>query len=174
MQTLVKTISTAIKNLVRTVKVSRYGKDDTVTGLEAMPYGEDSNPVAGMDAVYLELSSRKNKVIVGYINKQQIAAVGEKRIFSTDENGNIKFYVWLHADGTCEFNGSENHLAQFEGLQSAYDQLKADFDALVDKFNSHVHSGVAGGAATSGVPTSSASHSTGDILPAKLSNHLCP
>lgn len=174
MQTLVKTISTAIKNLVRTVKVSRYGKDDTVTGLEAMPYGEDSNPVAGMDAVYLELSSRKNKVIVGYINKQQIAAVGEKRIFSTDENGNIKFYIWLHADGTCEFNGNTNHLAQFEGLKTAYDQLKSDFDSFVDVFNKHVHPGVAGGNTSSAVTTTLASETTGDISGAKLDNHLCP
>lgn len=158
MQTLVKTISTSIKNLVRSIKVSRFGKDDTVTGLEAMPYGEDSNPIAGMDAVYLELSSRKNKVIVGYINKQQIAAVGEKRIFSTDENGNIKFYIWLHADGTCEFNGSQNHLTQFEALKTAFDKLKSDF-------NAHVHS-------SNGTPPTIPS--TADMSGAKLDNHLCP
>lgn len=158
MQALVKTISTGIKNLARIIKVSRYGKDDTVTGMEAMPYGDDSNPIAGMDAVYLELSSRKNKVIVGYINKQQLADVGEKRIFSTDANGNVKFYIWIHADGTCEFNGKDNHLAQFEALQTAFNQLKSDF-------NNHIHS-------SNGTPPTVPS--TADISGAKLNNHLCP
>lgn len=158
MQTLVKTISTAIKNLVRTIKVSRYGKDDIVTGLEAMPYGDDSNPIAGMDAVYLELSSRKNKVIVGYINKQQLSAVGEKRIFSTDADGNLKFYLWLHSDGTCEFNGKNNHLTQFEALETAFNQFRTDF-------NNHVHS-------SNGTPPTIPS--TADVSGAKLNNHLCP
>lgn len=158
MQTLVKTISTSIKNLMRSIKVSRFGKDDTVTGLEAMPYGEDSNPIAGMDAVYLELSSRKNKVVVGYINKQQLAAVGEKRVFSTDSDGNVKFYIWLHADGTCEFNGNENHLTQFESLKLAFDQLVSDF-------NAHVHPG-------NGSPPVTPSNA--DMSDAKLDNHLCP
>ena len=158
MKTLVKTISTAIKSMMRTVKVSRFGKDDTVTGLEAMPYGDDSNPIAGMDAVYLELSSRKNKVIVGYINKQQLSDVGEKRIYSTDVNGTVQFYIWLHADGTCEFNGKVNHLTQFEALQTAFNQLKSDF-------NAHVHS-------ANNTPI--AVPSTADISGAKLNDHLCP
>ncbi len=158
MQALVKTISTAIANLIRTVKVSRYGKDDTVTGKEAMPYGDDSNPIAGMDAVYLELSSRKNKVIVGYINKQQLADVGEKRIYSTDANGKVQFYIWLHADGTCEFNGKDNHLTQFEALQTAFNELKSDF-------NNHVHT-------SNGSPPTVPS--TADMSGAKLNNHLCP
>lgn len=158
MQTLVKTISTSIKNLMRIIKVSRYGKDDTVTGLEAMPYGDDSNPITGMSAVYLELSSRKNKVIVGYINKQQLADVGEKRIYSTDANGNVKFYLWLHADGTCEFNGKDNHLTQYEALKVAFDQLKSDF-------NAHVHP-------SNGAPPTVPS--TADMSGAKLNNHLCP
>lgn len=144
--------------MVRTIKVSRFGKDDIVTGLEAMPFGDDSNPLAGMDAVYLELSSRKNKVIVGYINKQQLADVGEKRIYSTDSNGNVKFYIWLHADGTCEFNGKANHLTQYEALKAAFDQLKSDF-------NTHVH-------VSNGTPPTVLS--TADVSGAKLNNHLCP
>ena len=144
--------------MVRTVKVSRFGKDDTVTGMEAMPYGEDSNPIAGMDAVYLELSSRKNKVIVGYINKQQLADVGEKRIYSTNANGVVQFYIWLHADGTCEFNGKDNHLTQFEALQTAFNQLKSDFDLHVHTANN----------------TPIAVPSSADVSAAKLNNHLCP
>lgn len=158
MKTLVKTISTALKAMVRTIKVSRFGKDDTVTGLEAMPYGDDSNPIANMDAVYLELSSRKNKVIVGYVNKQQLADVGEKRLYSTDVNGTPQFYIWMHADGTCEFGGKNNHLTQFEALQTAFNQLKSDF-------NAHVHS-------SNGTPPTVPS--TADVSGAKLANHLCP
>lgn len=154
MQTLVKTISTAIKNFARSIKVSRFGKDDTVTGMEAMPYGEDSNPIAGMDAVYLELSSRKNKVIVGYVNKQQLADVGEKRIYSTDANGNVQFYIWLHSDGTCEFNGRDNHLTQYEALKIGFDQLKTDLNTALSALS---------------LPPSAA-----DISGAKLNNHLCP
>ena len=166
MLTLVKTISTQITNLIRTVKVSRYGKDDTVTGMEAMPYGDDSNPIAGMDAVYLELSSRKNKVIVGYINKQQLADIGEKRIYSTDANGNVQFYIWLHADGTCDFGGNANHLAQYEALATAFNELQT-------KFNNFAAAYTPGSPTSVGTPPTIA-QSTADITEAKLTNHLCP
>ena len=151
---------------MRTVKVSRYGKDDTVTGMEAMPYGDDSNPIAGMDAVYLELSSRKNKVIVGYINKQQLADIGEKRIYSTDANGNVQFYIWLHADGTCDFGGNANHLAQYEALATAFNELQT-------KFNNFAAAYTPGSPTSVGTPPTIA-QSTADITQAKLTNHLCP
>ena len=166
MLTLVKTISTQITNLIRTIKVLRYGNDDTVTGMEAMPYGDDSNPIAGMDAVYLELSSRKNKVIVGYINKQQLADIGEKRIYSTDANGNVQFYIWLHADGTCEFNGNTNHLTQYEALATAFNELQT-------KFNNFAAAYTPGSPTSVGTPPVIA-QSTADITQAKLTNHLCP
>jgi len=103
-----------------------------------VPYGVDSNPIADMIAVYSPTLQKGRAVIVGYINKNQLAAVGEHRIYSTDSQGNLKFSIWLKNDGTCEIGGNENHLTRFE-------ELEAGFNQFVQDFNSHSH-------ASNGVP----------------------
>jgi hypothetical protein len=129
--TLLNTVSRRI------VKVKTIGSN-VETGVEASPYGIDSNPVKGMIALYGSTGIKGEEVIVGYLNQDNLAAVGETRLYSTDSDGNLQTYVWLKNDGTMELGGNAKHLARFEELKSGFDTLKADF-------NAHVH-------ASNGVP----------------------
>lgn len=132
---LTKVISTAVDKVKRRlVKIARYGKDDIQTPVEAMPYGTDANPIADMIAVYSQTSEKGNPVIIGYINKNQLAGVGEHRTYSTDADGVLKFYIWQKNDGTCEIGGNSDFMVRFNKLKSGFDKLKADF-------NSHIHTG---------------------------------
>lgn len=141
----------------RKVKIKSLG-NSVETGIEAGPYGTDSNPIAGMDAIYAETADKGKQVIIGYINRNQLAGPGEYRTYSTDSDGNVKFSIWLKADGTCEIGGNTKHMTRFEELESGFNTLKSDF-------NAHVHPGVTpGGSSTGPIVTPS----TADISGAKI------
>lgn len=137
MLTITTVISAAFDSVKRRItKINRYGKDDHQTGPEASPYGTDSNPIAGMRAIYAETSDKGKQVIIGYINKNQLAGVGEHRIYATDSNGNLKFYIWQKADGTCEIGGSGDNMVRFSKLKEAFDELQNDVKNLKQAFTS--------------------------------------
>lgn len=141
-----RVISSSIDNIGRMfIKVLRLGRSDVQDVLEVSPYGVDSRPVKEMVAIYSETSEKGKSVIVGYINKNRLAEIGEHRTFSTDANGDLKFYTWLKADGTLELGGNAKHLARFEELKTGFDQLKSNFNSFVSAFNSHVHPTAASG-----------------------------
>jgi hypothetical protein len=154
------------------VKVLRSGKSDTREAYQVTPFGDDSNPVnfEGMRAVFCDTEVKGDQIILGYIHPSQLSGIGEKRIFSTDSNGQVKFYIWLHSDGTCDFGGSANHLAQYEALKTAFDQLKSDFNDLVTKFNAHVHPGVTSGSSSTTATITPGTPSSADMSGAKLDN----
>lgn len=116
----------------RIVKIRTLGKN-VETGFEASPYGTDSNPIAGMRAIYADTEQKGKQIVIGYINTNQLAAPGEHRIYATDAIGNLKLAIWLKADGTIEIGGNSKHMTRFEDLLTGFNQLKADF-------NAHVHS----------------------------------
>lgn len=144
--------------LRRVVKVLRLGSSDAKTAKEILPFGFDSNPLKNMVAIYAETSSKGGNVIIGYLNINQLAQIGESRMFSTDAQGNLKTWIWLHTDGSIELAGKANHLAQFEGLQKAFNQLLSDF-------NAHVHT-------ANNTPI--ATPSTADISTAEIIQLKCP
>lgn len=154
MNALTRVISTRLDSVARRiVKVLRYGKSDVQEAIETSPYGTDSNPIKNMVAIYAETAVKGRVIIIGYINKNQLAAVGEHRVYSTDENGNLKTYIWLHNDGTMDIGGNSNHMTQFEALKSAFDKFVSDF-------NAHSH-------ASNGAPPTTPT--TADMSGAKLS-----
>lgn len=121
---LVKVISTEIKNTRLFVKILRYGRNDVQTPKQVSPYGVDSNPVKDMVAVYAKCGSDNNNVIIGYINKNSIAKVGEMRLFSTDASGSEQFYIYLKDDKTCEIGGNTNFAVKYNQLKTEYDKTK--------------------------------------------------
>lgn len=171
---LIKIISTEKDNLARlVVKFLRFGKGDVLTAKHSAPYGVDSNPIADMVAVYSTTKERGKGVVVGYINKNQLAEVGELRLFSTDSNGNEQFYTWLKNDGTMEIGGDTDNMVRFSELKTAFDELKNDFNTFVNTYNSHIHVTTATVGATPTPGVISATVSTGtptaaDINPAKI------
>lgn len=124
---LAKTISTSFDTLKRRlVKVLRYGNSDVLDRFEASPYGLDSSPIQDMVAVYSDTSEKGKAVIIGYLNKNQLAAPGEFRIYATDANGELKFYIWQKANGTCEIGGDSDNMVRYSKLNLALQQFKTD------------------------------------------------
>ena len=153
---LTTTISTAVDSMGRLIqKVRRLGKSDIQTAPLVGPYGIDSNAIENMIAIYSESSVKGQQVILGYINKNAIAEVGGLRLFSTNSAGAEQFYIYLRAGNNLELGGANRHLARFEELETAYNELKG-------KFNAHTHT-------ETGIVTSPPLiPSTGDISPAKI------
>jgi len=114
----------------RLAKVLVNGLKDVRTGPESAPYGTDSNPIADMEAVYADTGARGRQVIVGYINKNQLAAVGEHRIYSTDSEGELKTYIWLHSNGTMDLAGNSDNAVRYSKLAEVVTELQTDINNL--------------------------------------------
>ncbi len=165
---LIKVISTEFdKAKRRIVKLLHLGRSDVKTANEIAPYGIDGNPIKGMIAVYSSTSINGSPVIIGYINKNQLADVGELRLYSTDKDGALKFYTWLKNDGTYEMGGNADNAVRYSKLEQAFNQLKADFNSHITAYNTHVHIGVTTGGGSSGT-TSPGTSSAADISGAKI------
>lgn len=130
-----KVISTAINDLLRYIKVQRYGLDDIQEANESAPFGDDANPVKGMVAIYSPTSQRGEMVIIGYINKNRLAEIGEKRIFSTDSTGDLSTYIWLKNDGTMELGGIVDNAVRYTplnaGLQAEVAKIGTNLSAIL-------------------------------------------
>lgn len=85
----------------RFIKFTGWGKNDVKNHAECMPYGLDSNPIKNTTAIYIQNASGQ-LVVIGYINVNQLADVGEFRCYSTDSDGNLKGQVWLKNDGSAQ------------------------------------------------------------------------
>ncbi len=146
---LVKVISTELdKAKKRIVKVLRFGKDDVQTSIEASPFGFDSNPVKDLIAVYSTTSEKGKTVIVGYLNKDLLAAVGESRMYSTNKSGELQTFIHLKNDGTIELAGSSDNAVRFTPLSSEMQSLAAAINVELALIATGI--GAAGGAYTPG------------------------
>lgn len=133
---LIKVISTSVNTLnQRVIKMFRFSRLDVQTALEVSPYGFDSNPVAGMVAVYAPTTDKGETMIIGYINKNQKAGVGELRLFSTNASGDEKFYTWLKSDGTYEMGGKVDNAVRYAKLNLALQNEVAKINAELGKIN---------------------------------------
>lgn len=169
---LVKTISTQIKKGERLVKFLRFGKNDVQECQQSSSFGDDSNAPKDMIAVYSATGEIGSPVIIGYINKNQLAGIGEKRIFSLKSNGDLAQYVWLKNDGTAEYGGDTDNFVRYSKLETAFNRLKDDHNELAAKWNAFVLAYTPGSPGTVGTPpTLSGSNvplSTANIAPAKI------
>ncbi len=166
--TIVKVISTRILSNKRLVKFLRMGKSDVQENYQVAPFGFDSNPVKDMIAVYSKTDELGKSVIIGYIDKNQLADVGESRMYSTDADGLLKFFLHLKNNGTAEFGGDADFMVRFSGLETAFNELKSDLNNLVTTFNTHVHPGVTSGPSSTSPTPTPGTQSTADISPAKI------
>jgi hypothetical protein len=146
----------------RLVKALRFGKSDTQTPLEVAPYGTDANPIKGMVAIYGSTQVQGQNVVIGYINKEQLAAVGEHRIYSTDSDGGLKFFVWLKNDGTCELGGDADNAVRYSPLSSELTTFKNAIQAELVKIQTAITS--VGGVYTPGTLTIDISNSKIDEI----------
>lgn len=176
-------ISSLISEGSRLVKTLVYGLRDRKTHLEAMPFGVDAVPVENIRAVVVQSATSEERIVLGYVNTNQEAEPGEYRIYSLGPDGEtLATYMWLKTDGTIEIGGDARTAVKFQELKTAFDELKQDFNDLVDHVDNHEHDGVivtvsggSGGPAigtpgSSNPPTSNATPSVADIDPAEQPN----
>lgn len=135
---LLSVLSTSIDSLHRRVVKAWNGKSDTRTAKQYDPPGIDSNPIKDMVCIYGLTELDGSEVIIGYLNKNQLAASGEFRTFSTDENGTVKFNVWLKSDGTV-LMGTSVTPAAYTNFAVKFNELKIEFNEFKAKFNAHTH-----------------------------------
>lgn len=118
MITLSKVKSYIIEKGKRILKVEQYGAK---TAKSASSYGDDSQPLKNMTAIYAETGNNSEQVIIGYINTNQIAGEGEKRIFSQKPDGSIAIAIHLKSNGTCELGGAVDNAVRYIPLKSGID-----------------------------------------------------
>ncbi len=120
--------TTYIKNVFirakqRFIQVMAMGEHDIREPFECMPFGIDSAPLDGMVALYSDTTNSEESVIIGYINENQVAKMGEIRLYSLDANGNQSTFVHLKNNGTVEFMGNTHNLVRYTPLNSGLQQF---------------------------------------------------
>lgn len=156
---------TVIEGGFRVAKVFQFGAK---TATVASAFGDDSNPIKDMIAIYANTSEVGDKVIVGYLNQNHIAAIGEKRIFSLKPNGDLSFAIHLKNDETCEIGGNADNAVRYSKLEEAFNELKNDLNTLIGLYNTHSH-------AANGTPTAStAEASVANIVPSRVDSVKLP
>jgi hypothetical protein len=139
---ILKVANTSFDSLKRLVVKAWNGKSDARTAIEASSYGIDSNPVKDMVAIYAKTELDGNEYIIGYLNKNRLAAIGETRLFSTDTNGALKAFIWLKSDGTMQLGGSVHNAVRYtplnSGLQSEVSLINAELVKIAAAINAIV------------------------------------
>lgn len=116
MASIVKIDSTNIDDGFRVAKIEQYG---TKTADVVQSFGEDSNPIKGMTAIFQETDTNGDPIIVGYINKNVVAAEGERRMYSLGSDGSEQAFIWLKNNGDIELNGNSDNVVRFSELESS-------------------------------------------------------
>ena len=136
MITLSKLKSIAIEQGQRILKVMQYGPK---TANECGPFGLDSSPLENYTAIYSETANVGESLIIGYIQKTQLAKQGEARLFSLDSNGLLKAEIFCKADGTILLNGGGFSSVRYENLNNELQKLKNDINTELSKVQAAIN-----------------------------------
>lgn len=147
---IVKHNENIIDRTYRMIKSFGRSRRDVSTSYNVAPWGDDSAPILNSDLVHSSTGADET-VILGVINKNQIASPGEKRIFATNEGGDVVVAIYLKRDGTIEIAGNSDNTVKFSKLDTAIQKLSADINIELGK----IAAGIAtGGGAYAVVPIS--------------------
>lgn len=122
--------SSVIEAGKRILKVEQFGAK---TAKESYPFGFDSSAPEGFTAIFAETTNKDASVIVGYINKNQLATIGESRMYAVDPSGEVVGFVYARASGVLELNGSAFSSVRFQSLKIAIDNNDASINAEFSK-----------------------------------------
>lgn len=163
MISLTKVYSTTLDKISRrVVKFLRNGKSDVQTAEESAPYGVDSNPVRDMIAIYAKTGQAGQNVLIGYINKNQLAEQGEIRIYSTSESGDLKTYVWCKKNGDILLGGDQDNAVRFNPLSQQMTALQNFINAQLALIATGIAAG--GGSYSPGTLTIDISNAKADKI----------
>jgi hypothetical protein len=110
--------SAIIEGGKRILKVEQFGAK---TAKECYPFGFDSMPPENWTAIYADTANKDESVIIGYINKNQLAEAGGSRMYALGSFGEVVGFVRCGANGITELNGSAFSSVRFESLKIAID-----------------------------------------------------
>ena len=124
-----------------------------VQSVEYIPLSGDDNPPMKGDKVVVISIGPAFKIAIA-VRDAVVTAMnaGERKLYSRDSNGDIAAFMNLLDTGIMELNGNAYSAVRFEELETAFNQLKADYDGHAGHFSP-----------TNSVPTPS----TADISPAE-------
>ena len=114
----------------RILKALQHGAK---TADECSPFGLDSNPINDSVAIFCQTETPSEPVIIGYIQRNRIAEPGEIRLYSVDEQGNQKNYIWLKKDGDIEVGGNTDNLVRYSKLDLGLQNQKISIDIELNK-----------------------------------------
>lgn len=168
---LIKVISTRFYQSYFMTKFLGMGKDDVQETKTATPYGFDSNPIKDIIGIQVQTTVNGENVVIGFIGKNGITEPGESRMFSTDDNGNLKIDLHVKKDGTIHFGGENGNLVRYQELKQEYDKTKDVVDTILNILRGSPIPEPGNGANSalqSALSGALAGKSTGDISGAKI------
>ena len=119
------------------LQVEISGPDDVQT-VELMTHaGDESSPPDGAQVVLLGAGSAWLIAIAADDLITPGIAEGERRVYSQDA-GARKATIYWRTDGQLELNGTGDHAVRFAALETAFNQLKADFNAHGGHFSGEI------------------------------------
>lgn len=145
MITLSKIKSATIEAGKRILKVTQFGAK---TAKESYPFGFDSQPLEDWTAIYSETSNKSESVIIGYINKNQLAEAGSSRMYALGESGEVVGFVHCRTSGVLELNGSDYSSVRFQNMVQAINAQNVLINAELSKISASI--GLLGGSYTPG------------------------
>jgi len=95
-------------------------------------------PLEGLTAIYSDTSNKDESIIIGYINKNQLAEVGASRMYALGESGEVSGFVYVRASGVIELNGPDFSAVRFQPLQEATDQANSLINAELTKISAAI------------------------------------
>jgi hypothetical protein len=131
MISLAKFKSASIEGGKRIIKALTLG--GAATAKEVYPFGFDSQALGDLTAIYADTSNKDESVIIGYINKNQLAEAGGSRMFAIGNSGEVVGFVYARASGVLELNGSAFSSVRFQSLKIAIDNNDALINAELAK-----------------------------------------
>jgi hypothetical protein len=146
----------------------RISNDSDIQTVQYMPMSGDDSPPQNGDLVAIISIGPAFKVAIG-VQDSVVPEMdpGEKKLFSRDSGGAIAAFVNFLAGGNLELNGNDYSAVRYQELETAFNQLKSDFNNLVTAYNAHSHTGVTVGAGVTGSPVAAGVPSEADISPAE-------
>lgn len=147
--------------------------DDIQTVELMVPPGVDVNPPDESKVIVIDVSKAYKIAIVADDNIEPSMLEGEKKIYSINA-GTIAAFINLLKSGIIEVNGNADFAVRFTALESAFNELKGDFNQLITDYNGHGHGGVQTGGGTSGVTNTPGTSSSADMSGAKVDTVKLP
>lgn len=151
------------------------GGGANVTAELFQPAGEDSQSLQGDYLIGVSISTAGGKAIVGFIDPANApkSEPGDVRRYSRNGAGAQVAEIWLKNDGSVtinnangwfdltaagviELNGDVDNAVRFSALESGFNTLRTELNALITAYNSAVYTiggvGTTGTTSTPGVP----------------------